>query len=69
MLKPREAAQRDICEELAVLTLKRAFRVTAMDANRSRWTADFALVFVEKTNFLLRKTIETGGTPEGYFRH
>ena len=38
-------------------------RVIALDEKSSRWTADFAIVFVEKTNFLLKKTIETGAKP------
>ena len=36
-----------------------------MGKRRSRWTTDFTLPFVEKTNLLLRKTIETGAELTG----
>ena len=35
-------------------------RITPLSNTSSRWTADFAIEYVEKTNVLLRKTIESG---------
>lgn len=37
-----------------------AYRITAVGSHRSRWVVEFEIVFVEKTNFLLRKSIEAG---------
>lgn len=35
-------------------------QLATIDNRRTRWTAHYVMVFIEKTNFLLRKPIETG---------